>query len=68
MSELRSTPLQTPSYENQTDVTLKAWGSTNKIRKRKRGTVAVARKLAVRLHRMRMDSTPYRWSDVKVPV
>ena len=46
---------------------LKAWGlRLVKRRGRKRGTVAVARKLAVILHRMWVDGTPYRWSDVEV--
>jgi len=46
---------------------LKAWG-LRLIRKkgRKRGTVAVARKLAVILHRKWIDGTPYRWDDVEV--
>lgn len=46
---------------------LKAWG-LRLIRKkgRRRGTVAVARKLAVILHRMWLDGTPYRWDDVEV--
>lgn len=46
---------------------LKAWGlKLIRSRGRKRGTVAVARKLAVILHRMWVDGTPYRWSDVEV--
>jgi len=46
---------------------LKSWGlRLVKRRGRKRGTVAVARKLAVILHRMWVDGTPYRWSDVEV--
>ena len=46
---------------------LKSWGlRLVKRRGRKRGTVAVARKLAVILHRMWIDGTPYRWSDVEV--
>jgi len=45
---------------------LKSWGlRLVRRRGRKRGTVAVARKLAVILHRMWMDGTPYRWSDVE---
>lgn len=46
---------------------LKAWGMRLvKRRGRKRGTVAVARKLAVILHRMWINGTPYRWSDAEV--
>lgn len=46
---------------------LKAWGLRLVRRKgRRRGTVAVARKLAVILHRMWIDGTPYRWNDVEV--
>jgi transposase len=46
---------------------LKAWGMRLVRRRgRKRGTVAVARKLAVILHRMWIDGTPYRWSDEEV--
>ncbi|MEP6343112.1 MAG: transposase [Maricaulaceae bacterium] len=46
---------------------LKAWGlRLVRRRSRTRGTVAVARKLAVILHRMWIDGTPYRWSDVEV--
>ena len=46
---------------------LKSWGlRLVKRRGRKRGTVAVARKLAVILHRMWVDGTPYRWSDMEV--
>ena len=46
---------------------LKAWGlRLVKRRGRKRGTVAVARKLVVILHRMWMDGERYRWSDVEV--
>lgn len=45
---------------------LKSWGlRLVRRRGRKRGTVAVARKLAVILHRMWIDGTPYRWSDVE---
>jgi len=45
---------------------LKAWGlMLIRSRGRKRGTVAVARKLAVILHRMWLDGTPYRWSDME---
>jgi hypothetical protein len=42
---------------------LKAWGT--RLRKRigaKRATVAVARKLAVILHRMPRDGSEFRWS------
>jgi len=48
---------------------LKAWG-LQLVRKkgRKRGTVAVARKLAVILHRMWLDGTPYRWDDEEVAI
>ena len=46
---------------------LKTWGMRLvKRRGHKRGTVAVARKLAVILHRMWIDGTPYRWFDVEV--
>jgi len=46
---------------------LKSWGlRLIRRRGRKRGTVAVARKLAVILHRMWIDGRPYRWSDVEV--
>ena len=46
---------------------LKIWGMhLVKRRGRKRGTIAVARKLAVILHRMWIDGTHYRWSDVEV--
>lgn len=46
---------------------LKAWGlRIVKRRGHKRGTVAVARKLAVIMHRMWVNGTPYRWSDVEV--
>lgn len=45
---------------------LKAWGlRLVRTKGRKRGTVAVARKLAVILHRMWIDGTPYRWDDVE---
>jgi len=45
---------------------LKSWGlRLVKRRGRKRGTVAVARKLAVILHRMWIDGTPC-WNDVEV--
>jgi len=48
---------------------LKAWGLRLVRRKgRKRATVAVARKLAVILHRMWVDGTPYRWEDVEVAI
>jgi hypothetical protein len=44
--------------------TLKAWG-TRLARKigHKKATVAVARKLAVILHRMWRDGTEFRWSN-----
>ena len=46
---------------------LKSWGlRLVKRHGRKRGTVTVARKLAVILHRMWIDGTPYRWSDAEV--
>jgi transposase len=47
--------------------TLKAW-STQLARKigHKKATVAVARKLAVILHRMWRDGTEFRWSNKEV--
>ena len=47
--------------------TLKAWG-TRLARKigHKKATVAVARKLAVILHRMWRDGTEFRWSNKEV--
>lgn len=46
---------------------LKAWGLKLVRQKgRKRATVAVARKLAVILHRMWIDGSPHRWDDVEV--
>lgn len=43
---------------------LKAWGlRLVRTKGRKRGTVAVARKLAVILHRMWIDNAPYCWDD-----
>ena len=46
---------------------LKAWGLKLVRQKgRKRATVAVARKLAVILHRMWIDGSPYRWDDEEV--
>jgi transposase len=42
---------------------LKAWGmKLAKTRGHKRAVIAVARKLAVILHRMWIDDTPFRWS------
>lgn len=42
---------------------LKAWGmKVAKARGHKRAVIAVARKLAVILHRMWIDDTPFRWS------
>ena len=45
---------------------LKAWGT--KLAKRignKKAKVAVARKLAVVLHRMWVDNTDFKWSDAQ---
>jgi transposase len=48
---------------------LKAWGMhLIKTKGRRRATVAVARKLAVILHRMWMDGTPFQWNDQEVNV
>jgi transposase len=49
--------------------TLKAWG-TRLARKigHKKATVAVARKLAVILHRMWRDGTEFRWSTKEAAV
>jgi hypothetical protein len=49
--------------------TLKAWG-TRLARKigHKKATVAVARKLAVILHRMWRDGTEFRWSNKEAAV
>ncbi len=47
---------------------LKAWGMrVMKTRGRRRGVVAVARKLAVILHRMWADGTEFRWSKTEAP-
>ena len=44
---------------------LKAWGvSLAKIRGHRRAVVAVARKLAVILHRMWIDGPEFRWGQV----
>lgn len=46
---------------------LKAWGlRLLKTKGRRRATVAVARKLAVILHRMWIDGTPFQWNDQEV--
>ena len=46
---------------------LKAWGvRLMKTKGRKRATVAVARKLAVILHRIWIDGTQFRWNDGEV--
>jgi len=48
---------------------LKAWGMRLlKTKGRRRATVAVARKLAVILHRMWIDGTPFQWNDQEVTV
>ena len=47
--------------------TLKAWGlRLAKIRGHRRAVVAVARKLAVILHRMWLDSTSFRAARIEV--
>jgi transposase len=46
---------------------LKSWGlRLIKTKGRRRATVAVARKLAVILHRMWIDGTPFQWNDQEV--
>lgn len=46
---------------------LKAWGlHLVRTKGRRRATVAVARKLAVILHRMWIDGTPFQWNDQEV--
>ena len=55
------------THQNQTNVAAQVVGTTaRQTTWPQRGTVAVARKLAVILHRMWVDGTPYRWSDVEV--
>jgi transposase len=47
---------------------LKVWGmQLARQRGHKRAVVAVARKLAVILHRMRLDGTTYRWGTEGAP-
>jgi transposase len=48
--------------------TLKAWGvRLAKIRGHRRAVIAVARKLAVILHRMWIDGSEFRWGAVVTP-
>jgi hypothetical protein len=47
---------------------LKRWGmDVAKRRGSKRAKVALARKIAVILHRMWVDGTTYRWTDAQPP-
>jgi transposase len=48
---------------------LKRWGmDVAKRRGSKRAKVALARKLAVILHRMWVDGTTYRWAEAAEPI
>jgi len=44
---------------------LKRWGIVAKRRGSKRAKVALARKIAVILHRIWIDGTTYRWAEAK---
>jgi hypothetical protein len=50
--------------KQQVGLSLKAWGmSIAKRRGHKRAIVAVARKLAIVMHRMWLDGTQFRWTN-----